>query len=118
MCDCEMPTLYDETIRTARKNYFCSSCGTDIPAKSKYFDIRGLWDGRWNSYKRCESCNAIAAKFANEIGECVPIEDLIIELQNCDLIKNQGEEDDRSLWISNVDWLEIKSQNPLKVRVK
>jgi len=118
MCDCEMPTLYDETVRTARKPHVCSSCYSDILAKSKYFDIRGLWDGRWDSYKRCESCNAIAAKFANEIGECVPILDLISELKNCDLIENQSEEDDSPVWVSNVDWLQIKSQSPLKVGVK
>lgn len=115
MCDDEMPTLYDETLRTARKLHECSSCGLEIPIKSKYFDIRGLWDGRWDSYKRCESCKAIATKFADELGDCVPIEDLIIELQNCNLIENQGEEDDSPVWVSNVDWLEIKSQIPLRV---
>jgi hypothetical protein len=115
MCDCEYPTVYGEKLRTARKDYICSSCYSDIPRKSKYFDIGGLWDGSWDNYKRCESCNEIANRLANETGECIPIEGLIIELQNCDLIENQGEEDDEPMWISNVDWLKIKSQNPLQV---
>jgi hypothetical protein len=115
MCDCEFPTLYNETIRTARKDYVCSSCYFEIPKKSKYFDIKGLWDGRWDSYKRCESCQAIATKFADEIGECIPIQDLISELKNCDLLENQGQEDDSPVWVSNVEWLEILNQTPLKV---
>jgi hypothetical protein len=111
-----MPMVFGEKLQTARKPYICSSCNSVIPIKTRYFKIGGLWDGGWENYKQCESCHTIAAKFIEYTGECVPIKDLILELQECDLIENQGEDDDLPVWVSNVDWLEIKSQNPLIVR--
>lgn len=116
MCDCEMPKVYDETLRTARKPHECEECGETIPVGSQYFVLKGLWE-EWNTYKTCLTCKAIADRFVDYTGECYPIGELIQELHNSDFIENRGEDDDSPMWVSNVEWLEIKNQSPLKVGV-
>jgi len=115
MCDCEMPTVSNESIRTAKKPHVCCECDETITPKSQYSILKGLWEGKWKSYKTCNSCKAIAYKFVNYTNECYPLGELIQELHNCDFIENKGEDDDAPSWVSNVEWLEIKNQSPLKV---
>lgn len=115
MCDCEMPSVYAETIRTARKAHECVECDEVIPVGSQYTVTKGLWDGEWRTYKTCLTCKAIADKFVDCTGECYPIGELIQELHNCDFVENQGEEDGTPLWVSNMDWLKVESQSPLRV---
>ncbi len=105
MCDCEMPTVFNESKRKAKKQHTCCECDRDIPKSESYFMLQGLWDGQWRNYKQCLDCHE----------KCYPIGELIQELRNSDLIENQGEEDDKPVWVSCVEWLQIKSHNPLRL---
>lgn len=77
--------------------------------------LQGLWDGRWRNYKQCSDCHEIGSKYQDKTHECYPIGELIQELIDSDLIENQGDEDDKPIWVSCVDWIQIKSHNPLSV---
>lgn len=117
MCDCgEMPTVFNESKRKAKKQYTCCECDRTIPKGESYFMLQGLWDGQWRNYKQCVDCHEIGNKYQDEIRECYPISGLIQELINSDLIENQGE-DDKPIWVSCTNWLEIKSHNPLQLKL-
>ena len=118
MCDCEMPTVSNESVCTARKAHVCCECDEIITPKSQYSILKGLWDGEWKSYKTCNSCKDIADKFLDYTNETsYPLGGLIEELHNSDLIENRRDEDGKPVWVSNVEWLEIKNQSPLKLGV-
>ena len=117
MCDCEMPTVFNESKRKAKKQHTCCECDRFISKGESYFMLQGLWDGQWRNYKQCVDCHEIGNKYQDETRECYPISGLIQELINSDLIENQGEEDDKPIWVSCVEWLKIKSHNPLKLEL-
>lgn len=114
MCDCKMPTVFNESKR--KSNILAVNAIAASPkAKAIYFILQGLWDGHWNNYKQCLDCHEIGSKYQDETRECYPIGELIQELRNSDLIENQGDEDDKPVWVSCVEWLQIKSHNPLRL---
>ena len=59
--DCEPCTIYDKTTPTARKPTLCQACSETIPAGVKYTRVGILFDGRWDTVKRCQRCEAIHA---------------------------------------------------------
>lgn len=112
MCDCLMPTVFNESKRKAKKQHTCCECNRDILEGESYFLLQGLWHKQWRNYKQCVDCHEIGSKF-QACCECYPIGELIQELINSDLIENQSDEDEKPVWVSCVDWIEIKSHNPL-----
>jgi hypothetical protein len=63
-CDCSVdgydgPDVYSEEYPIARKTYICCECGEEILPGQKYEKFRGLWEGRWGTYKTCMPCVAI-----------------------------------------------------------
>lgn len=61
MCDCMPPDVYREDWRTARKAHHCVECRRPrIQPGDRYMDITGLWEGRWDQYRRCERCHRAA----------------------------------------------------------
>lgn len=59
--DCEPCTIYDKTTPTARKPTRCQACTETIPAGVKYTRVGILFDGSWDTVKRCQRCEAIHA---------------------------------------------------------
>ena len=57
MCDAEMPSVYSDTMRTARKEHKCCECHLKIRKGDKYHHAKGCWDGVWQEFKTCESCD-------------------------------------------------------------
>ena len=53
---CEMPRVYDETFRKARKQHVCCECSNEINVGVKYVVCEGLWDGKWQVYRLCLRC--------------------------------------------------------------
>lgn len=117
MCDCEMPTVFNESQRKAKKQHTCCECDRTIPKGESYFMLQGLWDGQWKNYKQCSTCHEIGNKYKDETNECYPLGELIQELHNSDLIENQGEDDDTPKWVSYVDWLQVESHSPLLLKI-
>lgn len=117
MCDCEMPVVYNDSKRKAKKLHVCCECDRQINKGDNYFLLQGLWDNQWKNYKQCQSCHEIGKKYQDKTFECYPLGELIQELINSDLIENQGEDDDIPKWVCCVDWLQIESHKPLRVRL-
>jgi hypothetical protein len=60
MCDGgDLPDVYVEDNRRARLPHDCSACELPIRPGDEYTAIRGLWDGRWGSFKLCIRCKKI-----------------------------------------------------------
>ena len=117
MCDCEMPDVFNESKRKAKKKHECCECSQTIFKGDHYFMLQGLWDGQWKNYKQCINCSEVGHKLTASTNGCYPLGDLIQELINCDGIENQNQDDDEpDLWISNFEWLLIESHNPLRLR--
>lgn len=90
MCDCEMPSVFNQTKPRARKRHQCCECRGWIEAGERYEYSWGIWDGEANTYKTCNGC----AQLRNELGKlskcCVPFTGLLEELQESDDIALMG----------------------------
>lgn len=76
--DLEPYAVYDTTIRKARKSHKCSACETTISPGERYADIRTVFDGSVDTYKRCGRCE-LTHRFLREKGsdhELYPMERL------------------------------------------
>lgn len=62
--DGDRPSVYDEDVVSARKEYACTECDEPIRPGDKHERIKGLWDGEWSTYRTCLSCVEIRNHFA------------------------------------------------------
>lgn len=62
MCSCDdnMPAVYREEKRVARKEHTCWECRRPIAKGDIYVVCSGVWDGRGDSYKWCDTCATIS----------------------------------------------------------
>ncbi len=51
------PELFSECKRRSRKTYACCECGAVISPGDQYLVARGLWEGRWSTYRTCLVCD-------------------------------------------------------------
>jgi len=56
---CELPRVYNEQTRQARKQHFCCECNKTIMPGEKYVYITGVWNNEWATYKTCLRCDHI-----------------------------------------------------------
>lgn len=70
-CDCERPKAYSESHPVARKTHLCCECGKSILPGERYHVFSGIYDFGCETYKTCESCEAMRAAYEKETGECV-----------------------------------------------
>lgn len=110
-CDCEPASAYQEVKRIARKPHICDECKIEIIKGEAYTSAKYLVDGDWGAYKICQDCDAIAKKFSSITEECYVFSQLIDELIDCGFIRKID-----GVWASEEDWIEIKSQDPLRVK--
>ena len=80
-CDFDPPEVYEERDVKARKPHACSECGREITVGETHQYIKGLWDGRWSTFRTCEHCAAareIVRGVINNITgcDCLPLGDL------------------------------------------
>ena len=61
--DGEGPDVCEDKIVTARKEYRCIECRDVIKPGDKYEYTRGLWDGRWSTFRTCILCLRIRKDF-------------------------------------------------------
>ena len=57
MCD-DHADLWKAVWREARRPHRCGECGYAIRPGTRYLEIRTLFDGRWDTGKRCQVCDA------------------------------------------------------------
>lgn len=62
--DDNMPEVFSETTRTARKVYTCCECRSPIQPGEQYEYVWGKWEGDTNTYRTCLPCVEIRRAFA------------------------------------------------------
>ena len=65
MCDCEMPSVFNQTKPRARKRHRCCECYGWIEVGERYEYSWGIWDGDASTYKTCLGC----AQLRDELGK-------------------------------------------------
>ena len=68
--------FFREDIITARVEHYCCECGDTIQPGSKYQRIKGVWDGKWETFKTCTPCATVRSDYFcswtfGELGEMV-----------------------------------------------
>lgn len=75
ICDCEEPTVYDESHPVARKAHRCCECRRErIRPGDRYLRASGLWDSKWNTYIVCARCDRVRAALKRDGYGCTPFE--------------------------------------------
>lgn len=62
----EMPILFRQASRVARKEHACVECRNRIEPREKYHDCSGLWVDGWDSYKICDLCEDLRTRLFSE----------------------------------------------------
>lgn len=60
--DC-LPDLYEEKKVVARKDHVCCECRKTIKRGQPYERIKGLWEGKFETYKTCIDCLSVRKAF-------------------------------------------------------
>lgn len=92
MSDYEMPDVYEEKWRIAKKDHVCCECGLIIPVGARYQHVKGLWDGTWSKFKTCPNCDEQRHNYRLEVGEPPPFT----------LLRDWCHESDISFWTESV----------------
>jgi len=74
-CDCDSPAVTWKTTQTARKEHKCCECGSTIGIGEKYYQIKGVWDSAFETYRMCMPCSQVT-KAAVSDGICFCLGDL------------------------------------------
>ena len=58
MCstDYDPPSMYETTLRKARKAHKCGECYRAIQPGETYQHVAGIWDGSFDTHKTCPHC--------------------------------------------------------------
>jgi hypothetical protein len=59
MSDYDLPSVFSEKIRTARREHKCCECQRTIKTGERYHFAKGCWEGKWGEYKTCASCHEL-----------------------------------------------------------
>jgi|HubBroStandDraft_1064217.scaffolds.fasta_scaffold165777_2 hypothetical protein len=81
--DGETVTVYDETQRKARKSHKCDACHEAIAPGHQYYRTAILFDGSWDTYVRCERCQAIFVHLSKRILDERDQEEFCDQALNC-----------------------------------
>ncbi|MEN4767279.1 hypothetical protein [Duffyella gerundensis] len=60
----EVPSVFRQITRTARKEHRCCECRGSINPGSNYIHSSGIWDGDPSDYKQCLICAEVASAAA------------------------------------------------------
>jgi hypothetical protein len=91
MCDCsdfEAPAVFEEITRRSRKRHRCCECKGLIEPGHYYWESRGLWDGKWGTFRTCGSCfvlgrNLVGCYTFCDLSECIAEEFDLWNRRNC-----------------------------------
>ena len=61
--DCESPEFITVTTPTARKEHRCCECRGPIKPGEKYENAAGKWDGEFQTFKTCLTCETIRDEY-------------------------------------------------------
>lgn len=58
----DLPSVFSNEIRTARKEHKCCECPNPILPGQKYHLFKGCYEGKWERFKTCMECEDIRAE--------------------------------------------------------
>lgn len=58
----ELPSIFSDRVRTARRAQKCCECHQSIAPGDKYLLSKGCWEGRWDEFKTCLGCDSLRAE--------------------------------------------------------
>lgn len=64
---CDAPDVFNQEEIHAKRPHWCCECGGRIGIGEKYERIKGLWDGRWDTYATCLACCNVRAIINDEM---------------------------------------------------
>jgi len=56
MGDTDLPSVFSDTVRKARREHKCCECQGIIKPGEKYHIFKGCWEGKWDEFKTCLDC--------------------------------------------------------------
>ena len=59
----DLPEFYENKKVKAKTHHNCTSCGEVIKKGDSYLSIKGVWGGKWESFKQCENCEKVTNSF-------------------------------------------------------
>lgn len=68
-CDYDPATLYVSRKIKAAKPHKCSECRGVIQKNESHELVKGLWDGRWESFRTCPDCLHLRCSLQAAYGE-------------------------------------------------
>jgi hypothetical protein len=70
-CDCERPSVYEESEQAARKEHRCCECRRIIRRGERYHAAFGVWVSVAERYKWCDGCETLRATYSEATdGDC------------------------------------------------
>ncbi len=64
---CDAPDIFHQEEIVARRPHWCCECNGRIGIGQKYERIKGLWDGRWDTYSTCLACTNVRAVIQSQM---------------------------------------------------
>lgn len=61
----EVPSVFRQITRKARKEHKCCECHSAIKSGSNYIYSHGIWEGESFDYKQCLICSEVASAAAS-----------------------------------------------------
>lgn len=97
-CDCSTESFDRPKVCTvkdvrARKQHSCCECGRTIERRETYELVKGLWDGRWETYKTCLGCTRIRDHFCSDGFIYTALAELVSECIGFDYTADDDEDD-------------------------
>jgi hypothetical protein len=65
-CDCELPDVTWESEPIARKVHYCCECNSMIEPGEKYYKIKGVWVGDFQTFNQCMTCRQVWQRALSE----------------------------------------------------
>lgn len=66
---CDMPAVFGQEQRKARKQHKCCECGSIINSGDQYAYSHGVWDGSGQSFKQCLDCAEVSTAAASSVDD-------------------------------------------------
>lgn len=66
---CDMPAVFGQEQRKARKEHKCCECAVMIKPGEAYIYSHGVWDGSGQSFKQCLDCAEVSSAAAASVDD-------------------------------------------------
>ena len=66
---CDMPAVFGQEQRKARKEHKCCECGAIVKPGEHYTYSHGVWDGSGQSFKQCLDCAEVSSAAAASVDD-------------------------------------------------